>query len=206
MIVKNILFDFDGVILDSNNVKDEAFRFVLREYSNAHIQRFLNYHKSNGGVSRYEKIKFFFEEILNQEPEEHIIRRIFSEFSAFTLDRLVRKDLIIQDTFEFISGNKFNYHIVSATDESDLFFICEQLGLKDLFRSIHGSPKIKSELILNTLRLFEYRKEETVLIGDSINDFYSAADAGIVFYGYNNPMLKFVCNNYLNDYRELESC
>lgn len=200
MKIKNVLFDFDGVILDSNAIKDDAFRYVLRDFSADLVDVFIEYHQQNGAVSRYEKINFFFNEILNRKPEKRVMEKMFSEFSFYTLDKLTDKKLIIQETFEFIKNTKYNLHIVSATDEEDLKFICDKLGLQGLFLSIHGSPKIKSELIFNILDTYDYRKDQTALIGDSRIDYEAACVSGISFYGYNNLNLKVDDVHYLHDY------
>ena len=61
MKYKVVILDCDGVILDSNNLKTEAFKRVLgsKEYDSGLIRKFIMYHKKNGGVSRYEKFKVF---------------------------------------------------------------------------------------------------------------------------------------------------
>ena len=49
----SIIFDCDGVILNSNQIKTNAFRKVLKQFNNKAIDEFIQYHKDNGGISRY---------------------------------------------------------------------------------------------------------------------------------------------------------
>ena len=49
------IFDCDGVIINSNEIKNEAFREVLKDENGNLVIDFINYHQQNGGVSRYEK-------------------------------------------------------------------------------------------------------------------------------------------------------
>ena len=56
---KSLIFDCDGVILNSNKIKTEAFRKILKKYNQNAVYEFINYHKNNGGISRYIKIKEF---------------------------------------------------------------------------------------------------------------------------------------------------
>ena len=66
-IVKNILWDFDGVILNSIHVRDKGFIEIFKDFDNEKVDLLLQYHKKNGGLSRYVKIRYFFEKILNKK-------------------------------------------------------------------------------------------------------------------------------------------
>ena len=50
---ENIIFDCDGVILDSNEIKTDAFVKLFEHYPKNKISQLINYHKKHGGVSRY---------------------------------------------------------------------------------------------------------------------------------------------------------
>ena len=41
------------LILNSNKIKTEAFRKILKKYNQNTVYEFINYHKNNGGISRY---------------------------------------------------------------------------------------------------------------------------------------------------------
>ena len=60
---KNLIFDCDGIILNSNKIKTEAFREVVFHYGNEAAEELVNFHVMNGGISRYEKFNYFFETI-----------------------------------------------------------------------------------------------------------------------------------------------
>ena len=60
---KTIIFDCDGVILNSNRIKTQAFKETLSNYKKELVDEFISYHELNGGISRYEKIRFFVENI-----------------------------------------------------------------------------------------------------------------------------------------------
>ena len=71
-----IFFDFDGVILDSMPIRDLGFREIFRMYDDQVVEQLISYHKVNGGLSRFHKIKYFFNELLNTSiSEEKICRR-----------------------------------------------------------------------------------------------------------------------------------
>ena len=55
-MIKAIIFDFDGVICESVNVKTIAFKKLFADYPE-HQDRIVEYHLVNGGISRYEKLR-----------------------------------------------------------------------------------------------------------------------------------------------------
>lgn len=203
-MIKNIIFDFDGVILDSVPTKTEAYRKLFHEFPVDKIEQLINYHIQNGGISRYVKVKYFFEEILSQSISENEILRHADRYSELTKEELTNPKYIIEDAINFIKQNyqKYNMHIASGADERDLKHICEKLELTPYFLSINGSPTKKNDIVRNILELNNYNQNETILIGDSVNDYEAAKENDIEFYGYNNQALKSK-NKYLNKIEEL---
>ena len=64
--VKGIIFDFDGVILNSVHVKTDAFAKMYEKYGETIVKRVLTHHLDNVGMSRYEKIKYYHENFLKK--------------------------------------------------------------------------------------------------------------------------------------------
>ena len=54
-MIKAIIFDFDGVIAESVNVKTEAFASLYEPYGKDVVNKVEQHHLANGGVSRFEK-------------------------------------------------------------------------------------------------------------------------------------------------------
>jgi len=202
---KNIIFDFDGVILDSVPVKTEAFRILFQDFKDDSVNEIIKYHKINGGLSRYKKIEYFFISILKQSISEEKIIEYAYKFSEITLKELPNPKYIIEDTLNFIKNNykKYNMHIASGSSEEDLKYICDKLDLTKYFISINGSPKEKSLLVEKILHEHNYEKRLTCLIGDSINDYEAAKSQGISFFGYNNDSLEKISYKYINSFGNL---
>ena len=186
--IKNIIFDFDGVILDSIPVKTEAFRKLFQNYPEKVVDKFIEFHLENGGMSRYEKIRYFFKELLQKNLSKEEVLYYANLYSELTKQELANEKYLIKEVVNFIKNNywKYNFHIASGADKNDLRYICDELGLTKYFLSINGSPKIKSEIVKDILEECGYKKKEIILIGDSINDYEAAKLNDIEFYGYNN--------------------
>ncbi|MEA2019605.1 MAG: HAD-IA family hydrolase [Campylobacterota bacterium] len=196
-MIKNIIFDFDGVILDSVPVKTEGYRQLFKEHPTNLIEKMVEYHELNGGISRYKKVKYFFNELLKEDISEEKIQEYAAKYSELTKVELSKEKYIIQDTLDYIklNHNKFNMHVASGADHQDLLYICDKLNLNKYFLSIEGSPKVKNEIVGEILNKNAYKAEETILIGDSINDYDAARQNSINFYGYNNLKLKKLVNS-----------
>ena len=206
MSIKNILWDFDGVILDSMPIRDYGFRKIFESYPKELVEEFIKYHRINGGLSRFHKIKYFYNQLLNKEIVEKQIQDFAEQFTRIMKEQLTNKKYLIQESIDFIKSNhkNYNFHIVSGSEHHELNYLCEKLGLADYFLSINGSPTPKNDLVKNLLEKEKYKKEETILIGDSTNDYEAAKINGIDFYGFNNLGLKEVSEIYINSYGELQ--
>jgi phosphoglycolate phosphatase-like HAD superfamily hydrolase len=204
--IKNILWDFDGVILDSMPIRDYGFRKIFEHYPNKLVEEFIKYHRINGGLSRFHKIKYFYNELLNKKISEQQIQDYAEQFTIIMKEELTNKKYLIQDSVNFIKSNykKYNFHIVSGSEHHELNYLCEKLDLAECFLSINGSPTPKIDLVKNLLEKEQYKKCETILIGDSVNDYEAADINGIEFYGYNNLSLKKINNKYLYDFNNFK--
>ena len=201
-MIKNILFDFDGVILDSMTIRTEGFREIFSGYQKKDIDLLVDFHNKNGGLSRYVKIEYFFKKILNQDIDNQKINEMAARFSEIMRYKLTNKRLLIEPTINFIDKHYkvFNFHIVSGSDQEELRFLCERLELREYFVSIFGSPTVKDVLVANIIKNHNYKKSETIIIGDSVNDFNSAKKNKIKFFGFNNPDLKEKSDKYIENY------
>ncbi|MDO1512943.1 HAD-IA family hydrolase [Maribacter confluentis] len=205
-MVKNILWDFDGVILNSMQVRDYGFRKIFEGHETEQIEQLIHYHRTNGGWSRYVKIRYFYEEILKKNISEKEVLVLASAFSDIMRNELIKLEHLILDSLNFIKDNykKFNFHIVSGSDEKELQFLCEKLEIDSFFITITGSPTPKNSLVKSVIKSFGYDKDTTILIGDSINDYEAAKKNSLRFYGYNNFSLLELSDFYINSFKEVK--
>ena len=71
MKIKCIIFDFDGVIKDSVDIKTNAFAEIFSKYGTSIVDKVLDHHKMNGGISRFEKIKHYYKQFLKNDFDLH---------------------------------------------------------------------------------------------------------------------------------------
>jgi len=203
-MTKTILWDFDGVILDSMRIKGDGFKELFKEYDEADLKKLEEYHYANGGISRFDKIRYFYHTVLNKEITEDEVSVLAEKFANIIEKKLFNKDNLISDSVQFIQKNhkKYHFHIVSGAEHQELNNLCEHFGLSQYFISIDGSPIKKEVLVQNILKKYDYDLTETILIGDAITDYDAAMKNNIGFYGYNNEALKKY--DYIESFKEFD--
>ncbi len=199
--ISTILWDFDGVILDSMKIKGNGFVELFKNYGLENTKKLKEYHYANGGVSRFEKIRYFYNHILCQDVSEETINKLADKFAKLIEKNLYNKNNLINDSVNYIKENykQYNFHIVSGAEHNELNSLCNKFDLNQYFITINGSPAKKEILVKNVLEKYNYNQNETILIGDAITDYNAAVKNGIKFYGYNNLELKKY-GNYIENF------
>jgi HAD superfamily hydrolase (TIGR01549 family) len=185
-------------------IRNYGFRKILDHYPEEIVEIFLEYHQYNAGLSRFHKIKYFYNELLQKDISDEKIKKYAEEFSKIMRSKLTDKKYLIKETLDFIKNNQTNYifHIVSGSEQHELRYLCEKLEIAYYFNSIRGSPTPKNHLVKEILEQNKYKINECILIGDSINDYDAAKINEIQFYGYNNIYLKDIGNKYIETFRK----
>jgi len=203
-MIKIIFWDFDGVILDSMKIKGDGFIELFQNYDIAEVKMLEQYHYANGGVSRFDKIKYFYNQILNKEISESKILSLAGKFASIIEAKIFDKANLIQDSLLFIEKNYklYDFHIVSGAEHNELNSLCKHFDIGKYFISINGSPTKKDILIKNSIRDNDYNKDEAILIGDAMTDYNAAKSNNIDFYGYNNEELNKICKVYIAEFKK----
>jgi phosphoglycolate phosphatase-like HAD superfamily hydrolase len=186
--IKVVFWDFDGVLIDSNLVRELGFKAVLGHYPVEKVDELLTFHRLNGGLSRYIKFNYFLNKILDERLFNEDVFMLAERFSNFVREYLVNPELLIKDNLNFIEDNKAIYtmFITSGSDERELVYLCDNLDISHLFKSIHGSPKLKDDIIKDLIDEYGFSRHECLLVGDSFNDYEAALKNGIHFMAYGN--------------------
>ena len=117
------VFDFDGVISESVNIKTMAFAEMYKDYGDEVVKQVIAHHLSHGGVSRYEKFRIYHEEFLGIEVSEKGILELAKIFSDLVLNKVVKAPYV-KGAYEFITKyyDKYEMFIASATPDDAYTF------------------------------------------------------------------------------------
>lgn len=174
---QNIIFDFDGVIVDSNGTKKKCIEFATKEVCTAQkLDSFVDYFIQNNGIPREKKIDVFFQD----DDASNILQR-YNKCLEAMLDTINLTNGIA-NFLELMNFYKKDMYILSGGDKKEVDNLINKLLSKEIFISVMGGPKTKEEN-LESLAL----SGKTLFIGDSRKDYEIAEKYSFDFifmYGY----------------------
>jgi HAD superfamily hydrolase (TIGR01549 family) len=176
-----VILDFDGVILESCNIKTVAFGRLFQDFPE-HVDKLLNYHIDNMGISRYKKFEYFYKNLLNMPIDDEKLEELGKRFSDLVMDE-IKECQIVPGALEFLKNHskKMKLYVASGTPEPELRAIVKQRGLETFFKGVFGTPSTKSEIISKILEDENLKKDEVVFIGDSTTDYKEAMKIPVPF-------------------------
>ena len=180
--IKAVIFDFDGVIVESVDIKTEAFAEIYKRYGAEVVSKVVQHHLTNGGISRYEKFKYYHRKFLNKEISEKEINNLLVKFSQLVFQKVVGASYI-KGAYEFISQyyTIYDFYISSGTPAEEICKIIKERGLEIFFKKIYGSPDTKIQHVQKILSDNRYCSKEVVFIGDANSDRDAAKECNIHF-------------------------
>lgn len=184
-----IIFDFDGVVVESGDIKTQAFANLYRAHGEAVMTEVVRYHRLHGGMSRYQKFHYFQRYLLEKPPltpdEERQLDRLFSEL---VVEAVIASEAV-PGAAELIrkESARIPLFIASGTPEAELNTIVARRGLTSYFRAVRGSPTPKQMLIADILSSHALSPERVLMIGDALIDYQSAQINKIAFLGRVRP-------------------
>lgn len=179
-----LIFDCDGVILNSNRIKTDAFYSAALPYGPAAAQALVAYHTSRGGISRYEKFSHFLEEIvpaLSPGVTGPTLDQLLVTYADAVHEGLMNCDITpkLADLRAATSG--IPWLIVSGGDQLELRQIFAARRLDTMFDGgIFGSPDAKDAILARELAAGNIVKP-ALFLGDSRYDHIVARGAGLDF-------------------------
>lgn len=179
------IFDCDGVILNSNQLKIDAMKLALESSinDNEKVTKCVDYFRSNFGRSRFHHIDVFIEQFLSLDKKTEVnIRECILNAYSIQCKSLYLKAELTPGFIAFISQLKGKKYIASGSEENELRYIFNIRGLDVYFDKIYGSPTKKTDLVSNILRLTS--TNNAVMFGDAISDLEASKINKIDFVGY----------------------
>ena len=181
---KTIIFDFDGVLVDSVDLKGKAFSQLYAGYGEDISRQVFAYHLKHGGVSRKEKILYYHQAYLNESLSDKALQQWCQRFSDIVVELVIAANWV-PGAWSFIQQYSHNYqcHIASATPQDELVFILRQRKMEHFFDLIKGAPTSKVDNVSNIIEFSGHNLNECVMIGDAITDWEAATINDISFIG-----------------------
>ena len=178
-----MVFDCDGVILDSNIVKTEAYFRTAKNLgaTNAQAQALTDYHVKLGGISRYHKFDWYLREVLNQPVTEAAVQVLLDEFSRELEVGLM--ECAVADGLQALrqATPQAKWMILSGGDQQEIRDLFAKRDFTKYFDGgLFGSPDNKDVVLAREIANGNLQLP-ALFVGDSQYDFESSTRAGLDF-------------------------
>jgi len=181
--LRGVVFDFDGVILESLDIKARAFVALFSEWPE-HEKEIVRLHLDNAGVSRFDKFAWIYRDILRKPLPDGGLERLGDEFSQLVLDEIMRCEFVrgAPELLERLAGH-YELFVASATPEEEIREIVRGRGLDRFFAAVYGSPATKTEILRRIVDERGLSPAELLFVGDALSDYQGARSVGLAFVG-----------------------
>lgn len=176
-LIRCVVFDFDGTLVLSNEIKREGFLVIAAELP--------------GGLEVMERLlvdppgdRFA---ILSAFARHYDVdgRALASRYSAWCEERIVTcpERAGADRLLGALKWNHVAIYVVSATPEAPLRAIVERRYPQGTFDGVLGGYGAKHNNIQAVLSVVELAPEEVLVVGDGIDDYQAARHVGCRFEG-----------------------
>ena len=187
-MIKAIIFDFDGVLVESLDIKTVAFARLFETEGEDVVQQVVAYHRAHGGVSRHEKFRYYYRELLKRELTDERFQELCSCFSELVLQGVVASPYV-PGAREFLEAHaqELPCFVTSATPEPELREIIRIRGMEQYFKRVYGAPKTKADAVAEILIQEGIASADILYVGDALADYDAAMANGIHFVARCSP-------------------
>lgn len=140
-----LLFDFDGVLFDTNQLKTKAFALALSDYPDTQVAELVQYHKDNGGISRQLKMQYFFEKIMHLPDSEDKQKQAVERFAGHCQALLPTASLLpgAADFLTAAENLQVSMAICSGGNTGEIRKLLQRESLEHLFIEVWGNEQSK---------------------------------------------------------------
>ncbi len=180
---KTLIFDCDGVVLNSNQTKIDAYFETARRLggTQAQARAFVDYHVKLGSFPRNGKIEYYLKEIVKQPITAATMQRYMDTFEDI-LDKTLMQCEIAPGIWQLKAATpQSKWMLLSGGDQAELRKIFARRNLAHLFDAgIFGGPDKKDEVLAREQACGNLQLP-ALFIGDSKYDYEAAKRAGLDF-------------------------
>lgn len=174
--INALLFDFDGTLLDTNELIIQTFIAVLGEHFPGRFEREDILHFIGPSL------KQTFESIDAERAAE--LTAQYLAVNAQLHDELVTEYDGVTETLRLLKARGLKMAIVSTKRSANIKRGLKLMGIEEVFEEIISldevqNPKPDPEPILLALEKLEALKEEALMIGDNYHDIEGGKNAGV---------------------------
>jgi len=194
IFIRSVLFDLDGTLVDSLPDLLNAANYMLAALSRPKVQRSVLEAYIGNGVVRM--VKRLLTGSMDGDPPELLCDDALNLFKSYYYQHICESSMLYPEVMEglaLLHDRGFRLGVVTNKSNQFTHPLLEGLGIGAYFSAVVSGDtldlkKPAPEPLWYAASLLESRPEETLMIGDSVNDIHAARSAGCpifcVSYGY----------------------
>jgi phosphoglycolate phosphatase-like HAD superfamily hydrolase len=179
---KAIFWDFDGVIKESNEAKTKGYLSLFAEYGHEVQKKIQTHHMAHEGISRYEKIPFYFKKYLGIKLSPNQNEEYCKRYGDFTQKAVIESQWVpgVKRYLEMNYKNQ-DFFLVTGTSQEDIETILVNLDIQYMFREVWGAPAAKASVLKDIIEKYQLLPSDCLMVGDSKIDYDAANASGVQF-------------------------
>lgn len=180
---KTIVFDCDGVVLNSNQTKKNAYFDVAKKMggTDEQAQALVDYHVKLGSFPRNGKIEHYLKEIVKQPVTKALMQQYMDAFEEILDASLMECEVAPGLQALKQKTPQARWMLLSGGDQAELRKIFARRDLAHLFEAgIFGGPDTK-DIVLAREKANGNITLPALFYGDSKYDHQAATEAGLDF-------------------------
>lgn len=199
MTLKVVISDFDGTLVESAGIKDEAFHALYSDEAPEHLDEIMAYHKAHNATLRFEKFRHIHERILGKPYTEADAARLSARFSELVFERIVAAPPVpgLKAFLEAVAG--LPLYLVSMSPDEELARILAARHLDCNLAGVYPGSWQKAAAVRDILAREGAARGEAVYLGDTDEDRQVAEAVGVPFIGRDSGrLIRGDCPIYAN--------
>jgi phosphoglycolate phosphatase-like HAD superfamily hydrolase len=175
-----VFLDFDGVILESTQLKSSIYRELFADYPDR-LDEVLALHKRRAGLPRAATLRLVYDEVLHAPLTDDQLAVVLQRFRTIAMRRL-RDCEEVPGFRQLLSvGGRRRFYVVSGAPEDEVLATLVDRGLAGAFAGIFGAPHVKPDVLRRLIAEEGIEPISAIYVGDSANDRAAATSVGVPF-------------------------
>ena len=190
------MFDFDGTLVQSNQIKIDTYFTITRELAGA--EEFLkNLLNSYPGLDRYGVTRRIAENFFPRQDQAQVSEELARHYTK-VCDRLIATAPEVRGAtaiLQRLHQSKVALFVSSATPQTLISDLVQSRDWGGYFQRCYGSPNTKISHLQEIPRLMSCKKDQMLMIGDSSVDYSAARSFGCRFMGVGKAFVASRCHH-----------
>lgn len=172
-----IALDLDGVIIESNDGKSEAFVATFAARWPDWEDRVRRYNRTHFGVPRRDKMQHLLGQIVPEQPSDALLATLLEEYRLHLASALTRFPLV-DGVRELIASPSFDIILCSSAPAEEIGIVLQHHDLLSSIHRIFDGSTPKTDALRWVAAVYG---ENCLFVGDAAADQRAALEAGVRF-------------------------